>query len=77
LLALIVVPMIAAYIAAVATLGMGTDGAWLRLVYTIVVIAIMLAQAIDLLAGEAPAPTHRQPDYDDLLREEPRMHDEK
>jgi hypothetical protein len=76
LLALIVVPMIAAYIAAVATLGMGTDGAWLRVVYTIVVIAIMLAQAIDLLAGEAPAPPQRQPDYDDLPREEPRMNTE-
>jgi hypothetical protein len=75
LLALIVVPMIAAYIAAVATLGMGTDGAWLRVIYTIVVVVIMLAQAVDLLAGEAPAPTCQRPEDDYLPREEPRMSD--
>lgn len=54
LLALLVVPMVATYIAAVMTLGMGSEGAWLRALYALVVITIMLLQAAALLLAEAP-----------------------
>jgi len=76
LLALLVVPMIAAYIAAVATLGMGSDGGWLRALYAFIVMLIMVIQSIDLLAAEAPVREHEQQDDEFMAREEPSMNDE-
>jgi hypothetical protein len=75
-LALLVVPLIAAYIATVTTLGMGTDGAWLRALYAVVVFAVMLVQAAGLLLAEVPAAPGK-PFEDELeTREEPRMTNE-
>lgn len=76
LLALFVVPAIAAYIAAVATLGMGTEGTWLRALFAIVVILIMLAYAVSLFAGEAPPLEVMSLEAEPETREEPRMHND-
>lgn len=69
LIAMLVVPMIAAYIATVTTLGMGNEGSWLRSLYAIVVILIMVLQAASLFIGEAPPALSREPEdeagYDD------------
>lgn len=73
LLALLVVPMIASYIATVTTLGMGTDAVWLRVIFAVVVILIMLVHAVALLAGEAPPRKGVREDDEPGPREEPHL----
>lgn len=55
LVALLAAPMIAAYVATAATLGLGVEGGWLRALYLVTVIVIMLAQAAALVLAEAPS----------------------
>ena len=82
LLALLVVPVIAGYIGAVTTLGMGKDASWLRALFAVVVIGIMIVQAAAVLLNEAPAPDVASDasisgdgplDDEPQRREEPRM----
>ncbi len=75
LLALLVVPMIASYVAAVTTLGPGSEGAWLRALYAIVVTVIMVVQAAALLLAEGPPRAAAEVEDEDEpdAREEPRM----
>ncbi|HEY9446011.1 MAG TPA: hypothetical protein VIQ62_02960, partial [Burkholderiales bacterium] len=56
ILAMLIVPVIGTYIATVATLGMVTEGAWMRYIYAVVVVVIMLVQSAALLLGEKYLP---------------------
>lgn len=73
LLALLVVPMIGAYVGAVTTLGLGAEGGWLRALYALVVFAIMAAQAAAVVLEEAPARPEAPDAYPLEAREEPHL----